>query len=165
MKLDDIDLENVVTKKDKEKSEQQTINLGYILMAAFIAPLFVTVPAWYVTIEFVFGILLLVLSALILVTQTIAVLGLNRVRLAKVAMTYSTERAFSGATIFSLICAAVLATSMFMQGMTTIFVLYLIFVVVNNTLRFIRIGMRNSIARTALFEEMNAIGQGRDEKG
>lgn len=165
MKLDDIDMENVVTKKDKEKSESQTINLGYLLMAAFIAPLFVTVPAWYVTTEFVFGILLLVLSALILVTQTIAILGLNRVRLAKVAITYSTERAFSGATIFSLICAAVLATSMFIQGMTTIFVLYLIFVVVNNTLRFIRISMRNRLARGAIIEEIGAIKHGRDERG
>ena len=165
MDLNDIDLKMVVTKKDEEKSEKLTINLGYILMAAFITPLFMTVPAWYVTIEFVFGIILLVLSAIITVTSTIAILGLNRARLAKIAITYSTERPFSGAMIFSSIIIGVIATSMFMQGMTTIFVLYLIFVIVNNTLRFIRISMRNKIARAAMIAEMDAIKHGRDERG
>ena len=159
MKLNGINFKDVVTDKQKEKS---TINLGWLIAAVFVLPLFITFGEWYAVGEMIILGFLLAFMAIAVVTQVIALFALSRARRENIELSTSIDSFFSGGAIFAWVVAAVIAGSIYMQGMYVLVAWYVSLAIINNFLRFIRMQVRNDIAAERLAE---AVKELQDELG
>jgi len=120
-------------------------------------PLFTTVPSWYVNIEIGLLIVALMFFAIGVVTRSAAILALCRAETIHDIKDELNDTLLSAKTITPLIMAAIILFSLYHQGMTTWFTVYLVAVIISNILRVTLIVKQNVLVNKAIAEMLKPV--------
>jgi len=108
-----------IKQTDRETdSTKFNIRLDLIAAVLFAVPLFITMPEWYLSVEAVVGIAIIVFSAIGVASISAVLLSKNKAN--------NGLKFFDWGRVTGLGFAALILTSMFIQEMDTLFVIYLI---------------------------------------
>ena len=120
---------------DNEKTASFNLNLGYIIVAIFILPLFLALPPWYGTMEAWLAGFLIVMQVILCLTTVFLIKGLFKNKKADVPIPPCTEQYVSPMSVVGWTIVAIITFSMYSQGMDTLATLYLLFAIIIGGLR------------------------------
>lgn len=124
---------------DSEKAASFNLNLGYIIVAIFILPLFLTLPPWYGTMEAWIAGFLIVMQVVLGCTMVFLIKSLFKNKKADVPIPPCTDQYVSPMSVMGWAIVAIITFSMYSQGMDTLATLYLLFAIIIGGLRFEKI--------------------------
>lgn len=113
------------------------VDFTYFFVVLFAVPFFATVPAWYIGLETVLTIFLLIMAGVAIFTQSLFIVRIDNVKTLTDELSLPPVKPFfSMSALFGWAVAAVIIGSLYYQGMFILFTFYIIGVVINNLLRY-----------------------------